>query len=355
MRVLLAGGGSGGSAAPVIAVAEALSRRNPGAEFLYVTTTDGPERAMVRASGLPSAAIHTGRLRRYATWRNLTDPALVMAGFGEALVHVRRFRPDVAFAAGGFAAVPPLMAARTSRTPLVVHQQDVKPGLANLMLAPFAVERTVALEDTHRWPRWANAPVVGNPVRPAVLAGDVEWARKVFRLRADLPTVLVTGGGTGALRLNEIAAEAAGRLLDRCQIIHLTGTGKAVSGPSDDRYHQIEFLVEEMAHALAVADVIVSRAGMSALAEIGALGKAAILVPMPASHQELNAAAFGRRVAAIVMPEPRLTADSLASAVAALLDDPQRRAALGSAASALLPANAADVIAGRLETVANGG
>jgi UDP-N-acetylglucosamine--N-acetylmuramyl-(pentapeptide) pyrophosphoryl-undecaprenol N-acetylglucosamine transferase len=285
------------------------------------------------------------------TWRNLTDPALVAAGLGEALGLVRRFRPDVAFAAGGFAAVPPLMAARAIRAPLVVHQQDVKPGLANLLLAPFAIARTVALEDTHRWPRWADAPVVGNPVRPEVLEGSVDWARKIFKLQLDLPTVLITGGGTGALRLNEIGAEASARLLDRCQIIHLTGAGKAVAGPSDERYHQIAFLVEEMTHALAVADVIVSRAGMSALAEIGALGKAAILVPMPASHQELNAAAFGRRVAAVVYNERRLTPESLASAIRGLLDEPRRREALASAASTLLPANAAHVIAERLEAV----
>src|SRR5437762_1462211 len=107
MRVLLAGGGSGGSAAPVIAVAQAIARRWPGSDFLYVTTSGGPERSMVRAAGLSETTIRAGRLRRYLTWRNLTDPALVGIGFAEAIRVVHGFRPDVAFAAGGFGAVPP--------------------------------------------------------------------------------------------------------------------------------------------------------------------------------------------------------------------------------------------------------
>ncbi len=348
MRILLTGGGSGGSAAPVIAVADAIARRLPSAEFLYVITTTGPERAMVQAAGLHHATIRTGRLRRYASWRNFTDPALATAGLGQAVAVVRQFRPDVAFGAGGFATVPPLMAARLARVPVVVHQQDVQPGLANRMLAPFAVDCTVALEDTHRWPRWSDAPVVGNPVRAAMLQGTAERARQLFGLERGRPTVLITGGGTGALRLNQIAAEAAADLIEVCQIVHLTGVGKRVPGPTSAAYRQVEFLTDEMADALAVADVVVSRAGMSALAEIGARGKASILVPMPDSHQGLNAAAVARRGAALVLMEPRLTPGSLVEAVRSLLGDPNRRMALGTAAAALLPAAAADIVADRL-------
>jgi UDP-N-acetylglucosamine--N-acetylmuramyl-(pentapeptide) pyrophosphoryl-undecaprenol N-acetylglucosamine transferase len=333
----------------VIAVAEAIAHRSPGAEFLYVTTTGGPERALVRAAGIDFETIHTGRLRRYLTWRNLTDPSLVVAGFGQALAIVRRFRPDVAFAAGGFAAVPPLLAARLSKVPIVIHQQDVQPGLANRMLAPFAAERTIALEETRRWRKWSDARVVGNPVRTDIFHGSADEARQIFGLHSSMPTVLITGGGTGALRLNQIAAEAAVRLLGMCQIIHLTGAGKQVAGPSLGGYQQHEFLADEMAHALAVSDVVVSRAGMSALAEIGALGKAAILVPMPESHQELNAAALARRRAALVLHEGRLDADTLAAGVRSLLDDAAERARLGEAAAALLPADAAATIALRVE------
>src|SRR4051794_7413552 len=304
---------------------------------------------MVRAAGLPETTIRTGRLRRYLTWRNLTDPALVGIGFGEAIGVVQRFRPDVAFAAGGFASVPPLMAARVSGVPVVIHQQDVQPGLANRMLAPFAADRTIALEETHRWPRWADAKVVGNPVRTAMLEGNAEQARKLFDLSPDLPVVLITGGGTGAAQLNQVAAEAASDLISFCQIIHLTGSGKQIPGPTGPRYHQIEFLAEEMAPALAVADIVVSRAGMSALAEICALGKAAIVVPMPASHQELNARAVGLRSAALVLSQASLTPWLLSDAVGHLLKDSSRRTALGAAASGLFPRGAADTIVDLLE------
>jgi UDP-N-acetylglucosamine--N-acetylmuramyl-(pentapeptide) pyrophosphoryl-undecaprenol N-acetylglucosamine transferase len=258
----------------------------------------------------------------------------------------------VAFGAGGFATVPPLMACRLAWVPIAIHQQDVLPGLANRMLRPFAALSTVALPETRQWKRWHAAPVVGNPVRPEMLAGDAERARQTFGLRPDLPTILVTGGGTGALRLNELTAAAAPSLLDSCQIIHLTGTGKQVPGPFHPSYRQIEFLIDEMADALAAADVVVSRAGMSSLTEIGALAKAAIIIPMPASHQELNAAAVARHGAGIVLNENTLTPDILADTLRSLTADPARRRSLGQAAATLLPSNAADTIAQRLTVLA---
>ena len=352
MRVLLAGGGSGGSAAPVIAVGEAIARRWPDTECLYVGTTSGPERALVEAAGLPFAAVRTGRLRRYATWRNLTDPALVLMGVGQAAVIARRFRPDVAFAAGGFAAVPPLMAARLLGVPIAVHQQDVLPGLANRMLAPFAAQLTVAFPDTRLLFRTRTARVVGNPVRSAILQGDSARGRQQFQLSPQLPVVLVTGGGTGALRLNELAVDAAQGLADECQIIHLTGAGRSPRPWSHVNYRRYEFIAGPMADALAVADVVVTRAGMAALAEVAALGRAAIVVPMPDSHQDANAAVVARHGAGVVCLEGDLTGSQLAMEIRALLADPVRRTELGAAASRLLPPNAADTVGNAIATLA---
>lgn len=350
MRILLAGGGSGGSAAPVIAVAEAIVERCPDAECLYVGTTSGPERELVRAAGLPYESVRTGRLRRYATWRNLTDPALVLVGVGQAAAIARRFRPDVAFGAGGFATVPPLMAARLLGVPVAIHQQDFSPGLANRMLAPFAAQVTVAFPDTRLLFRRATQ-VVGNPVRRRILAGDSARARRQFGLTPELPVVLVTGGGTGALRLNELAVEAARDLANECQIVHLTGAGRSPAPWSHPSYRRYAFLAEPMADALAVADVVVTRAGMSALSEIAALRKAAIVVPMPDSHQEANAAVVADHGAGVVRREADLDAGQLAGEVRALFNDPTRRAALGAAAALLLPPDAADAICAGIETL----
>ena len=344
LRVLLAGGGSGGSAAPVVAVAEAIARRWPDAECLYIGTTSGPERALVKAAGLHYESVRTGRLRRYPTWRNLTDPGLVLVGMGQAGVIASRFRPDVAFGAGGFATVPPLLAARLLGVPVAIHQQDVLPSLANRMLAPFAAQLTVAVPDTRLRFRRRTAGVVGNPVRASILQGDAARAREQFGLSPDLPVVLVTGGGTGALRLNQLAVEAAHDLVYECQLVHLTGVGRSPVSWSHVNYRQFEFLAEPMADALAVADVVVTRAGMSALSEVAALKKAAIVVPMANSHQEANAAVFARHGAGIVRREEDLSGHGLAEEVRSLLADPSRRAALGAAAALLLPPDAADAI-----------
>src|ERR1700682_4297453 len=145
MRVLLAGAGSGGSATPVLAVAQALRRRDGSVEFLYVGTRDGPEAALAAGEGIPFAGVATGKLRRYWDLRNLSDPLKVIAGTIEAYRLVRRFRPHVAFAAGGFGAVPPMVAARLAGAYTVIHQQDVEPGLANRLLTPFSERITVTL------------------------------------------------------------------------------------------------------------------------------------------------------------------------------------------------------------------
>ena len=145
MRVLLAGGGSGGSATPVLAVAQALRRLEPAVEFLYVGTRQGPESALAAAQGIPFAGVEAGKLRRYWDIQNLIDPARIALGIGQAYRLVRRFKPQVAFAAGGFGAVPPMVAARLAGARTLIHQQDVEPGLANRLLVPFAHRVTVSL------------------------------------------------------------------------------------------------------------------------------------------------------------------------------------------------------------------
>jgi UDP-N-acetylglucosamine--N-acetylmuramyl-(pentapeptide) pyrophosphoryl-undecaprenol N-acetylglucosamine transferase len=204
---------------------------------------------------------------------------------------------------------------------------------------------TVAFPDTRLRFRRRAAGVVGNPVRRAMLEGDVARAREQFDLRADLPVVLITGGGTGALRLNELAVEAARELAAECQIIHLTGAGRSPAAPLVHKnYRRYEFLAEPMADALAAAEVVVTRAGMSALSEVAAVGKAAIAVPMPDSHQEANAAVFARHGAGIVTSEQTLTGERLVREIRGLLADAGRRRSSAAAAALLLPPDAADAI-----------
>lgn len=352
MRVLLAGGGSGGSTAPVLAVAQELRGRR-SCEFLYVGTETGPERELVSSLGIPFRTVQTGKLRRYWSLQNLLDLVRIPAGLVESVALVRSFRPDVAFAAGGFGAVPPLLATSLLRVPTVIHQQDVEPGLANRILAPFATAVTVTFPPSlNHFPR-PKTTITGNPVRREIPAGSREEAIRIFRLRPDLPTVLVTGGGTGALGLNRLVAGAALLLTPACQILHVTGRGKGVEVPElGSSYRQVEFLTDEMPHALAAAELVVGRAGLSTLTEIAALGKPSLLVPMPRSHQNANAEAFAAGGAALVLQEDELSPERLAEAILALLRDEKRLTALGEHARSMMPPRAEVRIADVIERVA---
>jgi len=351
----MAGGGSGGSATPILAVAAEIRKREPSAELLLLGTHDGPEGVLAAEQDIPFVGVSTGKLRRYWDTENFVDLGRIAQGLGQSLGQVRRFRPDVAFGAGGFASVPPLAAAGLTRVPVLIHQQDVIPGLANRLLVPLARRITVALPDTiHHFPRGRSA-LRGNPVRPQIVDGRPEEAIRLLNLDPSLPILVVTGGGTGALGLNRIVTSSAPAFVGFCQVVHLTGRGRGVPTPDlGARYQQHEFLVEEMPHLLAAATVVLTRAGMGTLSELSALGKPAIVVPLPDSHQGANARAFARAGAALALDQSRLTPDRLASVVHDLLDDEPRRRALSEAIHGYLPSDAASRIADDVLALANG-
>ena len=353
LRVLLAGGGSGGSATPVLAVAQALRRRAPSVEFLYVGTRQGPEAALAAAQGIQFAGVESGKFRRYWDPHNLTDPGRVAIGVAQAYRLARRFRPRVAFAAGGFGAVPPMIAARLVGARALIHQQDVEPGLANRLLVPFADRITVSLPSSlAHFPR-RRTSVTGNPVRGEILAAKPSLAFDRLGLDPSLDLLVITGGGTGALGLNRLVATAAPRLVERAQVIHLTGRGRGVpAATASERYRAIEFLVDEMPQVLAAATVVVSRAGMGTLTELAALARPSLIVPLPGSHQWANAQAFARLGAIEVADQEALTPDSLADRVLSLLADAPRREQLGRALAASMPRDAADRIASELLALA---
>jgi UDP-N-acetylglucosamine--N-acetylmuramyl-(pentapeptide) pyrophosphoryl-undecaprenol N-acetylglucosamine transferase len=344
--VLLAGGGSGGSATPVLAVAQALRQLDAGVQLLYVGTRDGPESALAAAQCIPFSGVHAGKLRRYWDVHNLVDPLLIMEGIAESYALVRKFQPQAAIAAGGFGAVPPMVAARVFGARTLIHQQDVVPGLANRLLAPFAHRVTVSLPSSlAHFPR-RRTTVTGNPVRREILAADPELAYAHLGLEPGVPVIVVTGGGTGALGLNRLVAAAAPQLVQRAQVVHLTGKGRGVAAQTDSPgYRAIEFLVDEMPHLLAAATLVVSRAGMGTLTELATLGKPALVVPLPDSHQAANAHAFARLGAVEVAEQSALTPERLSQCVISLLDDGPRREQLAQRLAHSMPRDAAQQIA----------
>jgi UDP-N-acetylglucosamine--N-acetylmuramyl-(pentapeptide) pyrophosphoryl-undecaprenol N-acetylglucosamine transferase len=238
-----------------------------------------------------------------------------------------------------------MVAARAYGAATFIHQQDVVPGLANRLLVPFARRITVSLRSSlAHFPR-AKTSVTGNPVRKEILTARPELAYEQLNLERDTPLVVATGGGTGALGLNRLVAAAAPRLVERAQIVHLTGRGRGVPAQTtSSRYRAIEFLVDEMPHLLAAATVVVSRAGMGTLTEVATLGKPALVVPMPDSHQAANARAFAQLGAIEVAEQAMLTADFLADKIEALLGDQSRRERLARNLENSMPRDAAERI-----------
>ncbi len=345
MHIVFTGGGTLGPVMPLIAVIKALRAIDPAVEVSWIGTVGGPEERIVRTAGVPFDAVSAGKLRRYFSWRNLVDPLLVAKGFFEARRLLKARKADAVVSAGGFVAVPVAWAARILGIPVHVHQQDVRPGLANRLSLPAARSMSVALASSvadfpRQRPEWT-----GNPVRPELSSGSRDEAKRIFGLEDGIPVVLVLGGGTGALGLNRLVRQALPALASRVQVIHVAGPGKTDPSVVAPRYRQAELLTSELPHAYAAADLVVTRAGMGVLSELAALGKPAIIVPMPGSHQEDNAAAFARIAGAIVLDERGTAPQAFAEAVIAVIGDGARSAAMAEGMRKANPPGAAERIA----------
>lgn len=324
-----------GSVTPLLALVDEL-RQQGGHEFLWLGTRGGNERVLVEEWGVRFRPIFSGKLRRYFSWQNFTDIFRLGFGFLQAVFILREFKADRVLTAGGFVAVPVVLAARFLKIPVLIHQQDLKWGLANKLMRPLATWITVNYPPTleelpERFKKRGH--LVGNPVRHQISEivkklGDRELLFKKFNLEPNLLVLLVLGGGTGALRLNEIIAEAIPQLSKFCQVLHLTGKDKKVKVPSgewESRYHWQEFLIKEMPDVYQVADLVISRAGTGTLTELSALGKPTIIVPMPQSHQEDNAKYFGDAKAAVVLDQTTLLPQTLVDIVRGLLASQEKR------------------------------
>ncbi|WP_086724330.1 UDP-N-acetylglucosamine--N-acetylmuramyl-(pentapeptide) pyrophosphoryl-undecaprenol N-acetylglucosamine transferase, partial [Streptomyces carpinensis] len=294
-------------------------------ETMWIGTADGLEARVAPAEGIAFTSVVTGKVRRsknplrMASPANIMDMARVPLGVIQARRAIDQFRPDVVLATGGYVAVPAGLAARMCHRPLVLHEQTVRLGLANRKLAASAARICVSAESTlDLLPESARAVAVvtGNPVRPEVLAGDADRAVQALGLwgfNRQLPTVYVTGGVQGARQINELVAEALPWLLQQANVVHQCGPAneaglraRAAGLPTElaARYHLTGFISSELPDVLTLADVVVSRSGAGTLAELTALGKPAVFVPLASSagnEQAYNARHLEQAGAAIAL------------------------------------------------------
>ncbi|MFI0739248.1 UDP-N-acetylglucosamine--N-acetylmuramyl-(pentapeptide) pyrophosphoryl-undecaprenol N-acetylglucosamine transferase [Streptomyces sp. NPDC021100] len=380
-RLIVAGGGTGGHTYPALTAIRALQRRlwaeaRP-LDVLWIGTADGLEARVAPAAGIAFATVATGKIRRSGnplkmmSAANMKDMAKVPLGVAQARKLIADFQPDVVLATGGYVAVPAGLAARLCRRPLVLHEQTVRLGLANRKLAGSATRIAVSSESTvPLLPESVRglAVVTGNPVRPEVLAGHADKAAETLGLAGfdrRLPTVYVTGGAQGSQQINGVVQDALPWLLERANVIHQCGPANveelrrrttALPASVAGRYHLAGFVGPELPDVLALADVVVSRSGAGTLAELTALGKPAVFIPLATSagnEQAHNARHLEESGAAVALLG-EVTGDRLRDALGPLLVDPARREAMAHRARAHGRPDAAERVVDVLLSAASG-
>jgi UDP-N-acetylglucosamine--N-acetylmuramyl-(pentapeptide) pyrophosphoryl-undecaprenol N-acetylglucosamine transferase len=346
--------------------------RESGVEVHWIGSRTGIEARRVPEAGLPFHTIPVGKLRRYWDWQNVPDLALrAPAGLARSWRLLRRLRPALVLATGGFVALPPALAARALRIPLVVHEQTSVPGLANRVAGRFAQRIALTFPLTGAEFSKERTVLTGNPLRPELRGGDPAAAHRRFELEPARPIVYVTGGALGAHRINRNVGQALPRLLDLCQVIHqcgdnartgdrawLAGRAQALPPALRARYALIPYVGDELRDVYAAAALVVGRSGAGTVNECCQLGLPALYVPLPGTsgdEQTANARLVEAAGGAVVFPQVSLTPDGLVEAVARLLADRAALARMGERARSLAVPDAADRIVRVLFEVAGAG
>ena len=323
-RIVLTGGGTAGHVTPNLALIPKLIA--DGWDVHYIGAANSAEEELV--SGIPGVTFHTvsvGKLRRYFDPKNFSDPFRVIKGIAQAKSIIRKLKPNVVFSKGGFVSVPVVYGAKMNGVPIVIHESDMTPGLANKLCAPLAKVECCTLPEAVKYAHGKGVHT-GTPIRPEVLNGNREAALKHFKFNENRPIVMVVGGSSGAQAINQAIWQALPTLTESFQVLHICGKGNqndSVEGMPN--YVQCEYLNEEMADAYACADLIVSRAGSNALCEILAARKPALLIPYPKSasrgDQILNAESFRARGLSRVLMQEDMTPETLVKAIVQLYHD----------------------------------
>ena len=353
---MIAGGGTGGHTSPGLAVAALLHQR--GLPHVWIGSRDGVEARRAAEQSIPYYAIPTGKLRRYWAWRNVSDLAVnVPAGVLRALALVRRLRPRVVLATGGFVALPVVAGAAAARVPIVVHEQTAVPGLANRLAARLARRVAVSFAESGRHFPAGRVVVTGNPLRPDLRAGTRADAVARFGLDPALPLIYVTGGAQGAHAINRAVGAIAGDLLAQAQVIHQCGDNRetgdlawlqlqraALPPALARRYTVMPWVGAELAGIYAAASLMISRAGAGTVNEACHLGVPALYIPLPGAsgdEQTANARLVTGAGGGAILPQIELSPAVLLAQVQRLLGDPGRLKDMGERARALAIPDAA--------------
>ena len=309
-RIVLTGGGTAGHVTPKIALLPGL--KELGYDIHYIGSYNGIEKKLIEQFGIPYHGISSGKLRRYFSMQNFTDPFRVLKGFGEAKKLIKSLKPDVIFSKGGFVSVPVVIAGKQCHVPTIIHESDMTPGLANRLAIPSATKVCCNFPETLNHLPKEKAVLTGSPIRQELLTGDRGAALKFCGLSADKPVILIIGGSLGSVVVNNAVRKILPELLKNFQVIHLCGKDKVDASLKDLKgYVQFEYIQDELKDLFALADIVISRAGANAICELLALHKPNLLIPLSANASRgdhiLTARSFERRGYSIVLEEEELS------------------------------------------------
>ena len=317
-KILLTGGGTAGHVTPNLALIPSL--KEAGYEIRYIGSYNGIERKLIENAGIPYDGISSGKLRRYFSLQNFTDPFRVIKGFGEARKLIKGLKPDVIFSKGGFVSVPVVLAGKRCKVPVIIHESDMTPGLANKLAIPSAVKVCCNFPETIEHLPAGKAVLTGSPIRQELLSGDKYKALEFLHFSQDKPVIMVVGGSLGSVAVNDAVRSILPELLQSFQVVHLCGMGKIDESLIDlEGYAQFEYIKDELKDLFALTDLVISRAGANAICELLALHKPNLLIPLSANasrgDQILNARSFERQGYSVVLEEEELNHDVLLKAI----------------------------------------
>jgi UDP-N-acetylglucosamine--N-acetylmuramyl-(pentapeptide) pyrophosphoryl-undecaprenol N-acetylglucosamine transferase len=310
----MTGGGTAGHVTPNLALIPKLKEN--GFEIKYIGSVDGIEKEIISKNNIPFYGISCGKLRRYFDVKNLTDPFKILKGIAQAIRILSKEKPDVIFSKGGFVTVPVVIAASMKKIPVVAHESDMTPGLANKLSAPFCNKLCVTFRESLKYIKGNKGVLTGSPIREEILHGNRDKGIKLCRFVENKEILFVMGGSLGSKIINEEIRKNLDELLQDFNIIHICGTGNIDKSFANKKgYKQFEYVTEELPDLMKAADYIISRAGANSIFEFLALKKPTLLIPLSKNasrgDQILNSNSFKKEGYSLMLEEEELKGDIL--------------------------------------------
>jgi UDP-N-acetylglucosamine--N-acetylmuramyl-(pentapeptide) pyrophosphoryl-undecaprenol N-acetylglucosamine transferase len=326
-RIVLTGGGTAGHVTPNIALIPRL--KELGFDIHYIGSYKGIEKELIRPFDITYHGISSGKLRRYFSLQNFTDPFRVLKGFIEARRIIKKLKPNILFSKGGFVTVPVVVAAKAYKVPVITHESDMTPGLANKLAFPSATKICCNFPETLKLLPKNKGVLTGSPLRKELLEGDKNVALEMCGFSEQKPVILILGGSLGSVAINTAIRRLLPEILELYQIIHLCGKDKLDSSLTGLKgYAQFEYLQREYKDVIALADLVISRAGANTICELLAIYKPNLLIPLSLKasrgDQILNAKSFEKQGFSMVLEEENLTEESLGKAIESLYSNQDR-------------------------------